>query len=193
MASGKSTVASFFKQLGATVISADHIAKELTMPGKPAFQCIVEHFGQTILSPTGELNRRRLRQLIFEDAHERRWLEQCLHPRIRKEIEARISQVQSPYCIIEIPLLTQKADYPYLDRVLLVQADEKQRISRIIARDHHSEAEARAMLATQLEDEQQTALADDILINTGSLTDLQEKISVLHDQWKAQNPSSQFI
>ena len=183
LASGKSTVASYFAKLGVDVINADLIAKELTASNQPAFAEIVNHFGQSVLTPTGELDRRGLRQRIFNDADERLWLEKLLHPLIRKEIAHKISKVKTPYCLIEIPLLTDRAKYSYLNRVLLVQAEPEQQISRFMTRDNGSREEAQAIIANQANTSAQRVLADDILINSGSLAELEHKVKILHDNY----------
>lgn len=180
IASGKSTVATYFARLGVDVISADEIAKELTTSKQPAFHEIISHFGESILMPSGELNRRYLRQLIFNDAPKRRWLEKLLHPLIRNRIKDKISHVKTPYCLIEIPLLTDRSHYPYLNRILVVEAEPDQLIARFMARDNATKEEMLAILATQADSGELHALADDILINSGSLTALQDNTMALH-------------
>ena len=183
IASGKSTVAHYFSALNVDVINADEIAKELTSNNQPAFHKIVSHFGQTALTTTGELNRRYLRQLIFGNPQERLWLETLLHPLIRNEIKRKVSKLKTPYCLIEIPLLTDRSKYPYLNRVLLVQAAFEQQIARLITRDISSREDALAILATQSNHDIQLALADDILINTCSLAELQTHVASLHAKY----------
>ena len=180
IASGKSTVAACFKALGIQVISADAISKALTAPNQPALQQILEHFGSSILTHTGELNRRALRELIFTQATERVWLENLLHPLIRQQIEIDIQTCNSPYCIIEIPLLKNKLDYPYLNRVLLILADSEVQMARIIMRDQCSKKHASSILASQPGENQYRALADDVVFNNASLDILKEKIVLLH-------------
>lgn len=182
--SGKSTVAGYFESLGIDIISADQVAKELTQSDQPAFQDILKHFGPSVLQSNGELNRSYLRQLIFNHEPHRLWLERLLHPMIREMIKHKVTQAKSPYCIIEIPLLTNKANYPYLNRVLLIQSDPKEQIGRFMARDNSTKEDAQAILATQQAHVNiHLALADDLLMNTGTLKALQEKVSALHDQY----------
>ncbi len=183
IASGKSTVLGFFKSLGAEILSADVIAKALTTKEQPAFKKIVSHFGEDILTSSGELNRRHLRELIFKEPRERLWLENLLHPLIRKEIETKINQFKSPYCLIEIPLLTDKANYPYLNRILVVEASPEQLISRYLARDQGTKEELHAILSTQTNAIDKRFIADDLLMNTDSLLHLQEKVRTLHEQY----------
>ena len=184
IASGKSTVAACFAALGIDVISADAIAKALVKPGQPALQQIIHHFGEAILTPEGELNRRDLRERIVKQPVERAWLEACLHPLIRQQIQHDMNTCKPPYCIIEIPLLTDRSLYPYLNRVLLVQGIREAQITRLMGRDHQTREQAQAMLATTHNDEdKRQAIADDKIINDGSVDALREKVGTFHVQY----------
>lgn len=185
IASGKSTVAAYFKKLGAQVISADEIARSLTEINQPALKKIIKKFGISILESNGELNRRKLRELIFQQSENRLWLENLLHPMIRKQIETEIHQAQASYCIVEIPLLKNRADYPYLNRVLLVLATPETQIRRIIARDHCSREHAIAILASQPLEQTYRNLADDIIVNKDSIENLQKEIIELDKNYRA--------
>ncbi len=180
IASGKSTVASFFYEHGVDIISADHIAKSLTAADEPALKEIAKHFGPDILTPAGELNRRKLRGLIFKNTHHRQWLEQLLHPLIRSKIEAEVRVSKANYCLIEIPLLTNRADYPYLNRILLILTNKHLQLGRLKFRDNLSLTEASAILDVQANEESYKALADDVLLNDGNLEDLREKVAELN-------------
>mgnify|MGYP003390750501 CR=1 FL=1 len=181
IASGKSTVSALFKELGIDVINADQIARQLVQPHEPAFQTIIQHFGSSILTETGELNRRHLRDIITENASERTWLESLLHPLIRKKIEQDINHCKSPYCMIEIPLLTDKESYPYLNRVLLITAMPKQQIARLMERDKSTKKQARAFWATtQANETKRHAIADETLLNDGTINALKIKVNNLH-------------
>jgi dephospho-CoA kinase len=181
--SGKSTVSHFFKEAGIEVINADEAARELTAVNQPALKEIKNHFGHSIIKPSGELNRSALREVIFKDSNQRVWLEQLLHPLIRQGLQNKIKESQSPYTVIEIPLLNKRSDYPYLDRILLVIASFKQQIARIMHRDQNSLEQTLAILATQPDNSVLRGFADDIIANNGSLTDLEKKIKNLHQQY----------
>lgn len=181
IASGKSTVASFFAKLGIDVIYADLIAKKMTQQEYPAFQKIVDHFGQEILTHSGELNRRKLRSIIFNNAAERQWLETLLHPLIRQQILIELNKCTSPYCIIEIPLLADKTAYPYLKRVLLVKAEPAQQITRLVIRDGCTREEALIMLANH--ETRKNTFADDIIMNFGDMEQLEQEVFALHQQY----------
>ncbi|MDI9818808.1 MULTISPECIES: dephospho-CoA kinase [unclassified Legionella] len=183
IASGKSTIASFFKGHGITVISADEIARELTSPQQPAYYKIKNHFGNTVITSSDKLNRSALRQIIFNNPGERLWLEQLLHPMIRQRILDKVKQSQTPYTVVEIPLLNNRQDYPYLARVLLITAEREQKIRRVMERDKIPREQAIAILATQYEDIKRQHFADDIITNNGSLAELIEKIEKLHKQY----------
>lgn len=193
IASGKSTAATFFKDLGVNLISADEIARELTVAGHPALQAIEKHFGTRVIAMNGELDRKALRQIIFQDAQERLWLERLLHPLIRQAIQTRIYETTSAYCVVEIPLLNNRQDYPYLNRVLLLLADQEAQIKRLMRRDNCSREQALTILATQASnDVKKKELADDIILNNGSISELSTKIEALHYQYlqwaKQHNP-----
>ncbi|KTD17241.1 dephospho-CoA kinase [Legionella jordanis] len=183
IASGKSTVASFFKRKGVSVISADEISREITAPDGIALAMIVRHFGESIITANGELNRTALRHIIFQNPNERLWLEHLLHPLIRRRIMEEVKRSNSPYNMIEIPLLKDRDLYPYLNRILLITADKEQQIKRVMARDQCSRQQAEAILAAQPPDHARERIADDIIINHGSKQELELKIDNLHQQY----------
>ena len=180
IASGKSTVAKLFSTLGTEVVGADLIAKELTQRSKPAFQLIKEHFDITIIDETGEINRAKLRKLIFNDENARLWLENLLHPLIRNRIEQDLMTITSPYCIVEIPLLRDRKNFSFLDRVLFIESSEALKTSRVSKRDQCSEKAALNILATQGEINSQNIMPDDIIVNNGSIEQLQDEVKRLH-------------
>lgn len=182
IASGKSSAIRRFKALGIPVIMADEVAREVTAPGQPALQVIRQHFGEDILHEDS-LNRAKLRQLIFKHPHERLWLENLLHPLIRQQIETRIAAFKAPYCVIEIPLLLDRSHYPYLDRILVILSDKERLIERVMTRDQHSREEALAILAAQPDETARRAIADDLIINEGSLAEFEQTINDLHKQY----------
>lgn len=180
--SGKSTVAAIFASKGIVVIKADDVSREVTTPQGEAYHAIISHFGPTCITTQQELNRKVLRQIIFNDAKERVWLEQLLHPIIRRHIMQKVNHLKSQYTIIEIPLLTLGKE-PYINRVLLILANIKLQLSRIIQRDQIALGEAKAMLASQATVKQLKQMADDIIINNGSYCDLKAQVEKLHQQY----------
>ncbi|MDP1603817.1 MAG: dephospho-CoA kinase [Legionella sp.] len=183
IASGKTTAIAFFRELGIAVINADDIARELTRKDEPAFDHIKGYFGESVINQEGELNRRFLRELIFSDAKKRLWLESLLHPLIKEAIIKRVSACESPYCVIEIPLLISRLDYPYLDRILVILADEKEQIKRLQKRDTCERESALAIIASQPNQSARREIADDLLINDDTLEKLRNNLKKLHDKY----------
>src|SRR5882724_931042 len=124
IASGKSTVAQRFAELGVPVIDADVSARWVVAPGQPGLKEVVKAFGSGILLPTGELDRRALRDLVFADPQRRRELESILHPLIRADMERRAASSVGPYLVMAIPLLVEGEGRGHLDRVLVVDVDD---------------------------------------------------------------------
>lgn len=183
IASGKSTVSRFFHSLGVPIISADVIARELTAKDQPALTTITQHFGDVVITPEGHLDRQALRRIIFADPIARQWLESLLHPLIKAEISRQAHDAVGPYCLVEIPLLKSKADYPWLNRILVILANHEHQIGRVMARDHCDRDQAVAILSTQPDDTARKNLADDLIINSGSLAELEQQINKLHKHY----------
>lgn len=180
IASGKSTVASFFSQKGITVISADQVARDLTQKHQPAYGTICQRFGADITTASGELNRAKLRQIIFDNPNERLWLENLLHPLIRERIKELLRASKSVYSVVEIPLLKDRSIYPYLDRVLVVLATPEEQIKRVMARDNSSREQAETILKTQPSSFNRQQIADDIILNDSTVKDLEINVDDLH-------------
>lgn len=183
IASGKSTASELFSQLGIEVIHADKISKELTNKNQPSYKKIVAHYGPDILNEDKELNRSKLRGIIFSNQAERRWLEHLLHPLIRQIIKQRVDLSSSPYCIVEIPLLITKLTYPYINRVLLISAPVEIQIARIMQRDHCSKEQAQAILSSQPSMKLRLENADDVYINNMGLDELSKTMKHLHHKY----------
>lgn len=183
IASGKSTVAELFSELGIQVIYADKISKALTAKDQEAYMQIVTHYGTEILTDDGTLNRRKLRSIIFSDAKERFWLEQLLHPLIRQKIKEQVDSSITPYCIAEIPLLIDKEKYPYINRILLVNAPIETQIARVIQRDQCTREQALAILAAQPGLNLRLKEADDVLMNNLGFNELKIAVNDLHHNY----------
>jgi len=178
--SGKSAVAHLFRRLGVSVIDADQSARRVVARGMPALQRIAEHFGSDILLADGELDRRQLRQLVFSNPDDRRWLEQLTHPLIRQDIEMQISAATGPYVILESPLLLETSQHQDVQRVLVVDVPESLQIARACRRDDTSEAQIRAIIDSQISRRKRLARADDVIDNSGSLESLSKQVTALH-------------
>lgn len=183
IASGKTTVSELFSKLGIDVVHADVIAKALTQKKLPAYDAIVAHYGPHILQHDEELNRTKMREIIFFNHEERKWLEHLLHPLIRKELKIRIDASTTPYCIVEIPLLVTKKAFPYINSILLVQAPTEIQLFRIMKRDRCSKEQALAILSTQPDASVRLKNADDVLSNHLGLEELEKAVNRLHHKY----------
>lgn len=178
--SGKSTVADLFKAKGIPAIDTDQVAHQIVQPGSPILQKIITEFGQDYLDNSGQLKRKQLGQLIFTDELAKARLEAIMHPAIHAEVLAQLNKLDSPYCLILIPLLAHsRYTYPY-DRVLVVDTPEQLRISRTSQRDQQSPDLVRQIITTQPTRSELIAMADDILDNSGDLSALRQAVCKLH-------------
>lgn len=180
IASGKTTVSDLFARLGVPVIDTDLIAREVVQPGEAALQQISELFGPQFIDQNGQLDRRRMREAIFKDPSRKQKLEALLHPLIRERVQLRISEVQQPYCILVVPLLAETGFYRGAHRVLVVDVSEETQLERVMRRDNISRAQAESILQAQSSREQRLNLADDIIENSGNVSDLESKVRELH-------------
>jgi len=178
--SGKSTVAAFFEAFGITVIDADQLSRQVVQRGEPALTNIVEHFGKLILDETGALNRSALRQIVFNNPAEKLWLEELLHPLIRKRMKEEIRQCHGEYCILMSPLLLETAQREEVDRILVIDAPESLQIERTMHRDGNDESLVRAIMATQSDRNWRHSNADDLIINDQDLGHLKAEVARLH-------------
>lgn len=184
IASGKSAVAAMFEKLGVPVLDTDQIARHVVEPGMPAFAQIVEAFGRDVLDASGRLDRRRLRERVFTDPAQRELLESITHPAIRAELARRSEAAGGPYQIHVIPLLIEGGRADAYDRVLVVDCPEEQQIERLTARDHTTVEQARQILAAQASRQQRLDAADDVIVNTGTLADLEQFVLTLHRNYE---------
>lgn len=183
IASGKTLVSQLFAQQGVNTYSADAVAKALSSKGQYAYKAIVKHFGPEVLLDNNELNRPFIREIIFSNQKEKKWLESLLHPLIREQLKQLVTQSTSAYCLVEIPLLTNKKTYPYLNRILLVYAPEDIQISRLMQRDACSRQQAEAILYSQPSNTSRLKIADEVLYNDSNLTTLSNGVTVLHQNY----------
>ncbi len=177
---GKSAVADCFSKLGVPVIDADQLALELVQPGKPALAEIAATFGPKMLSSEGQLDRARMRHLIFSDAVEKIRLEAILHPKIRARIKTDISALQACYCVLVIPLLLETGYTEMVNRILVVDVETATQVDRVMRRDSSSHNDVARIMATQISRKKRLAAADDVLNNEGDLQTLERAVQILH-------------
>jgi dephospho-CoA kinase len=180
---GKSTVAKRFAELGVPVIDADMLAREQVRPGSTGLEEIVRGFGPEVLTASGELDRGRLRRLIFHDPAAKKRLEAILHPRIRAQMQRRVSEIDAPYVVLVIPLLVENAQTDLADRVLVVDAPEGLQIERVHRRDQQSTEEIQAILGAQCSRAERLGVAHDLITNDGPLQKLLGDTTALHHRY----------
>ncbi|MCQ4295713.1 dephospho-CoA kinase [Pseudomonas stutzeri] len=178
--SGKTAVADQFASLGVHVVDADQAARWVVEPGRPALKQIVARFGEGVLLQSGELDRAGLRQRVFADPAERRWLEGLLHPLIRAEVARHLALAESPYAIMVSPLLIESGQYRQVGRVLVVDVPELLQVARTTARDQASEEQVRAIIEAQVRREERLKHADDVLVNDRDRAWLGSEVERLH-------------
>ncbi|QHP52970.1 dephospho-CoA kinase [Pectobacterium carotovorum subsp. carotovorum] len=181
--SGKSTVADEFAKLGATIVDADIIARQVVEPGKPALDAIRLRFGDAMLNTDGSLDRAALRQRIFSSPAEKQWLNNLLHPLIHQETQAQFQVASAPYILWVVPLLVENGLQQRAQRILVVDVDKETQLARTLARDGISLQQAENILAAQATREQRLAYADDIIDNSRCPNELAPQVAELHRQY----------
>ena len=181
--SGKSAVSDKFKSLGITVVDADVAARTVVEPGQPALAEIERHFGSNILNQAGVLDRAQLREIMASDSEERVWLESVLHPKIGEQIAKELNESTSPYTIYVAPLLLETNSQKMCSRVLVVDVPKEIQIQRTAERDKVSEIQIEKIVAVQMEREERLEKADDVLVNTGTIKELEEQVVNLHQKY----------
>ena len=185
IASGKTTVANLFASLGVAIIDTDLLAREVVAPGTELLAEIAAHFGADMLAADGGLDRRKLRERVFADAAERRWLEARTHPAIRELTDQRCAAAPGPYSIVAIPLLVETQGADRFDRVLVVDCEPELQLARLMARDGITREAAGKMLAAQAPRAARLAVANDVIRNDGDIAGLAAQVAKLHRDYVA--------
>lgn len=192
IASGKSAVSHCFEEMGITIVDADLIAREVVAVGSVGLSEIVEHFGASVLLDDGSLDRRKLRNIVFDDDEKRQWLNQLLHPMIRcrmSELRQLAESRGEDYTISVIPLYfetihgTQEAEH--YQRVLVVDVDEQVQLQRLMQRDNSTLEQANSLLSSQASRQQRLSVADDVINNNSDLQSLKQQVIKLDNHYHA--------
>ncbi len=181
--SGKTTVCREFEIFGVPVIDTDQVARDVVAPGTPGLAAVVQAFGTEILSSDGQLDRRRLRQVVFANPALRVQLEGILHPLIRRETDARVLAAAYPYCMVCIPLLVERGGGNRVERVLVIDVPEDVQVARVMHRDELTAPEVAAIMLSQASREDRLAAAHDVLENSGDIAELRPRIAALHARY----------
>ncbi|MDP0562521.1 MAG: dephospho-CoA kinase [Candidatus Endonucleobacter sp. (ex Gigantidas childressi)] len=178
--SGKSTVTNLFSDQVVIIIDADVVARAVVEQGTSSLSSIEKRYGKAILSKDGRLDRKRVRNIIFNDPEEKIWLEKLLHPKIYNLIRQQLTMVSSPYGIIASPLLVETFLHQFIDRVLVVDVPEAIQLKRTMARDNVTEEHVQAIIKSQPSRERRLRFADDIIDNSGLVNELYKTVNNLH-------------
>jgi dephospho-CoA kinase len=181
--SGKSAASQWFEAQGITVVDADVVAREVVAIGQPALAQIQQVFGDWVLLEDGSLNRRALREYIFQSPEARKTLESITHPAIRTSIIQQLHAAQSPYAILVSPLLFETNQHELTQHTLLIDATIELQIERASQRDGQNIEQIRNIIAAQMSREQKQTMADDIVLNDGHLDHLYTHLRPLHQKY----------
>ncbi len=174
--SGKSTVAKMFAELGAVVIDADAIAKEVLEPGQIGFENVLVHFGNEVLDSSGNIDRKQLAKLVFNNKSQLAHLEGIVHPAVIARVaEIRESLPHDAVVIYDTPLLFEKKLQSQFDKVIMVVSDLELRKARLLERGL-SLQDIEARIASQATDDEKVAVADNVIVNNGSMQDLRDQV-----------------
>jgi len=179
--SGKTLVSDYFKSLDIVVVDADVVSRQVVEPGTEALGKIAEKFDKDILNSDGTLNRRVLRNIIFNNPNEKQWLENLLHPLIGLETARQLQNSQSAYTVFVSPLLIEIGQYKMTNRILVVDAPENLQVSRTVERDDTQAENVQAIMDTQATRQRRLEMADDVILNDSDINSLHKKIDDLHN------------
>jgi len=182
--SGKSLAASFFKELGAYIIDADQISKDLVQPGQSALIEIVSHFGENILDSTGNLDREKLAKIVFQESDQKSALEDILHPKIfekeQKEYLSICAKDTNAIVILDAALLIESGNYKHVEKVIVVRSTMEAQIQRIVSRNGLNSDDIELRINNQMSLEEKLKFADFFLDNNLEPEDLRQKVQDLY-------------
>tara|TARA_B100001175_G_scaffold54364_1_gene43394 strand:+ start:1082 stop:1666 length:585 start_codon:yes stop_codon:yes gene_type:complete len=181
--SGKTAVSDLFKELGITIVDADLASRVVVQKGREELNKISEHFGRDILNSNGELDRAQLRDIIFNSEEEKLWLESLLHPAIASQIQKELDSSNSPYTVLVSPLLLETNQRNFCNKVLVVDVPEEIQIQRTAERDNVSEEQIKSIISSQIDRDSRLEQADEVIVNDGSIQDLENKVQELHEKF----------
>jgi dephospho-CoA kinase len=182
IASGKSTVSAILTELGAVVVDADQIAREVVAAGTPGLAQVVAAFGPEVLTPAGEMDRPRVGAIVFADPTKRQLLERIIHPLVRARGQELEQEAPAGAIVVhDIPLLAETGQAAAFDAVIVVDVPEEVQVERMMRDRGVSEADARARVAAQATREQRLGVATYVIENTGTREDLRQRVSEVFD------------
>jgi dephospho-CoA kinase len=188
IASGKSLVAKVFKDLGAHIIDADKIVHELLEPGQQAWEEVVTYFGPEIVFSDKTIDRRKLGEIVFNDAEKRAWLNQCLHPKVFAVYTARVKHLCAralhAIIVLDAALLIETGYHKKMDRIVVVYADQEQQMERLTNRDRFSREQALLRIRSQMPLSEKRKEADYVIENTGTREETEQQAREIFQKLK---------
>ena len=181
--SGKTAVSDSFESLGIDVVDADLASRVVVQKGKSCLLKIAQHFGEDILTKEAELDRAKLREIIFKSEEEKNWLESLLHPAIANQIQDELNASKSPYTILVSPLLLETNQKDFCSKVLAVDVPVETQVERTLKRDGVSKEQVQAIINSQISRNDRLNLADEVIVNDGTLEDLEIAVKILHEKF----------
>ena len=181
--SGKSAAAALFKDIGVDLIDADDLARDSLSINSEGYKLFIEEFGDKYLDENKNINRELIRKLIFNDSDAKSKLESIIHPIVRSGIETFIKNKKSDYCIIVVPLIFETNSSKIYDRVLVIDCDVDVQISRTSKRDNQTKSDIENTVNKQATREQRLSIADDVIVNNGSLDLLKNEVLKIHKKY----------
>ena len=181
--SGKSAAAALFEDIGVDLIDADDLARDSLSINSEGYKLFIEEFGDKYLDENKNINRELIRKLIFNDSDAKSKLENIIHPIVRSGIETFIKNKKSDYCIIVVPLIFETNSSKIYDRVLVIDCDVDVQISRTSKRDNQTKSDIENIINKQATREQRLSIADDVIVNNGSLDLLRNEVLKIHKKY----------
>jgi dephospho-CoA kinase len=181
--SGKSAAAALFKDIGVDLVDADDLARDSLNINSEGYRLFIEEFGDEYLDENNNINRELIRKLIFNDSDAKSKLENIIHPIVRTGIETFIKNKKSDYCIIVVPLIFETNSSKIYDRVLVIDCDVDVQISRTSKRDNQTKSDIENIVNKQATREQRLSIADDVIVNNGSLDLLRNEVLKMHNKY----------
>ena len=181
--SGKSAAAALFEDIGVDLIDADDLARDSLSINSEGYKLFIEEFGDKYLDENKNINRELIRKLIFNDSNAKSKLESIIHPIVRSGIETFIKNKKSDYCIIVVPLIFETNSSKIYDRVLVIDCDVDVQISRTSKRDNQTKSDIENIINKQATREQRLSIADDVIVNNGSLDLLSNEVLKIHKKY----------
>ena len=181
--SGKSAAAALFKDIGVDLIDADDLARDSLSINSEGYKLFIDEFGDKYLDENKNINRELIRKLIFNDSDAKSKLENIIHPIVRSGIETFIKNKKSDYCIIVVPLIFETNSSKIYDRVLVIDCDVDVQISRTSKRDNQAKSDIENIINKQATREQRLSIADDVIVNNGSLDLLRNEVLKIHKRY----------